>query len=239
MLIYGHRGAPATFPENTLPSFEAAIHAGVDGLEFDVRASADGVPVVLHDQDLARTTSGAGNVDELSLATIRQLDAGNGETVPKLEEVLDLVADLVHLDIEVKQSGIESIVLATLARFPRARWTLSSFDPEILIAFRAISQTVHLIPIAALANPPLVEFARSINAPAVALLSTAYDESSSRIFAGGSLPVIVWTVNDIFEAERVQQLGAHGLCTDCPADIIAGLASRPDALNTLPGASRI
>src|SRR5215210_999582 len=112
MLIYGHRGSPATSLENTLASFREAIDAGVDGLEFDVRASADGIPIVIHDRELDRTTSMTGNVDELPFESIRSADAGNGQPVPTFEEVLDLVTDRVHLDIEVKQSGIESVILS-------------------------------------------------------------------------------------------------------------------------------
>jgi glycerophosphoryl diester phosphodiesterase len=223
MLIYGHRGSPATIAENTLLSFEAAIQAGADGLEFDVRSSADGMLVVIHDRGLERTTSGAGNVDELSFDTIRAADAGNGASIPSLDEVLELVGDRVHLDIEVKQAGIESKITETLARFPLARWVLSSFDPEILTAFRALSESTALVPISPFATPELVTFAKNMKSPAVALMASAYDETSAGLFAADELPVIVWTVNDVAEAIRAQSFGASGLCTDCPADIIAEL----------------
>src|SRR5215211_465995 len=147
VLIYGHRGSPATSPENTLASFEEAINAGVAGLEFDLRASADGVLVVLHDRELDRTTSLAGNVDELPFSTIRTADAGNGQHIPTFEEVLELAGDRVHLDIEVKQAGLEAPILSTLNRFPDTRWALSSFDEDILIAFREHSRDVDLVPI--------------------------------------------------------------------------------------------
>lgn len=223
MLIYGHRGSPATIAENTLPSFEAAIQAGVDGLEFDVRASADGVLVVIHDRGLERTTFGQGNVDELSFDTIRAADAGDGDLVPTLGEVLDLAGDRVHLDIEVKQGGIESKIFETLARFPKSRWVLSSFDPEILTALRALSESAQLVPISPFATPKLVTFAKSMKSPAVALMASAYNKTTAGLFFGEQLPVIVWTVNDVSEANRVRSLGAHGLCTDCPAEIILGL----------------
>jgi glycerophosphoryl diester phosphodiesterase len=228
MLIYGHRGSPATIAENTLPSFEAAIQAGADGLEFDVRASADGVVVVIHDRGLERTTSGDGNVDEIPFDRIRAADAGNGASIPSLDEVLELVGDRVHLDIEVKQAGIESKILGTLARFPRARWVLSSFDLEILTAFRALSESAALVSISPFATPELVTFAKNMKSPALALMACAYDEKSAGLLTVAELPVIVWTVNDVTEAIRVQSLGAFGLCTDCPADIIVGLKNGTD-----------
>lgn len=225
MLIYGHRGSPATSPENTLASFRKAIDAGVDGFEFDVRASADGIPIVIHDRELDRTTSMTGNVDELPLGSIRSADAGDGQLVPTFEEVLDLVSDRVHLDIEVKQPGIESVILSTLANFPRSRWALSSFDEDILLAFRALSESIELIPIVPFVSPGLIPFVRKLQSPAVALMASSYTASSAEYFAYEKIPVIVWTVNDLEEARRVRDLGAFGLCTDCPGDLIGASRS--------------
>jgi glycerophosphoryl diester phosphodiesterase len=105
--VNGHRGDPVRFPENTLAGFEAARRAGADGIEFDVHATRDGHLVVLHDYDLARTTSGSGLVHERDLAYVRSLDAGSwfdqrfeGERVPLLEEVLEL--DGVGFELELK-----------------------------------------------------------------------------------------------------------------------------------------
>src|SRR6266508_4424456 len=116
MRIYAHRGASATEPENTLRAFRRALDIGAEGIEFDVHLTADRVPVVIHDRNVARTTNGRGNVDELTLAELTELDAGNSERIPTFHDVLDLVGDRVHLDVEIKQAGIEREVLATLAR---------------------------------------------------------------------------------------------------------------------------
>ncbi|MCL7455038.1 MAG: hypothetical protein M8467_18535, partial [Anaerolineae bacterium] len=85
-----HRGASAYEPENTLRAFERAIQMGATMLELDVHLSRDGYPVVLHDPDLSRTTGGTGQVSEWNLAELRRLDAGQGERVPTLAEVVDL-----------------------------------------------------------------------------------------------------------------------------------------------------
>ena len=221
MLIYGHRGSPATSPENTLTSFQEAIDAGVDGLEFDLRASADGVLVVLHDRELDRTTSLAGNIDELPFSTITTADAGNGQRVPTFEEVLELAGDRIHLDIEVKQAGLEAPILSTLNRFPDTQWALSSFDEDILIAFRELSSDVDLVPIVPFVSDGLIPFAKKLRSPAAALMASSYTESTAGLLASAKLPVIVWTVNDVAEATRVEQLGAYGLCSDCPAELVA------------------
>src|SRR6187200_2440153 len=103
--IYGHRGASAELPENTLPAFALAKELGAYGIELDVHLSRDGVPVVIHDESVDRTTNGSGDVANLDLASLRQLDAGNGATIPTLIEVLDVVGDTLHVDIEVKAAA--------------------------------------------------------------------------------------------------------------------------------------
>src|SRR5215203_4636045 len=107
MQIYAHRGASAHHPENTLIAFRHALAIGVDGIELDVHATADSIPVVIHDRDVGRTTDGTGHVDEIPLATLQTFDAGDGERVPTLAAVLELVGGAAHLDVELKGTGIE------------------------------------------------------------------------------------------------------------------------------------
>ncbi|MBZ0251997.1 MAG: hypothetical protein K8I02_01540, partial [Candidatus Methylomirabilis sp.] len=92
-LRIAHRGASGECPENTLAAFGRALEIGVDMVEFDVHLSRDGVPVVIHDDDVRRTTDGRGLVKDLTLAELRRLDAGGwkdarfaGERIPTLEE---------------------------------------------------------------------------------------------------------------------------------------------------------
>lgn len=97
-----HRGASAYEPENTLRAFERAIKMGATMLELDVHLSQDGHPVIIHDADLSRTTNGTGRVTELSLEQIKRFDAGQGEEVPTLPEVVELVRGRVELYLELK-----------------------------------------------------------------------------------------------------------------------------------------
>lgn len=101
--IMGHRGAPAVEPENTLRSFRRALAMGVAAVELDVQLTKDGRLAVIHDETLDRTTNGRGPVQGFSLAELKQLDAGQGEPVPSLEEVFDLVKGKAHLVVELKQ----------------------------------------------------------------------------------------------------------------------------------------
>jgi glycerophosphoryl diester phosphodiesterase len=113
--IIGHRGYHAKYPENTLAAFEAAIEAGVDMIELDVTLSRDRKVVVIHDAILDRTTNGKGPVADLTLAELKQLDAGSwfdwqfaDQQIPGLFEVLDLVNDRAYVNIEIKSNAYES-----------------------------------------------------------------------------------------------------------------------------------
>ena len=88
VLKIGHRGAAGHAPENTLAAIQKGIALGVDFVEIDVRRTADGVLVALHDETVDRTTNGNGRVDHLSLPDVKKLRAGNGEHIPALETVL-------------------------------------------------------------------------------------------------------------------------------------------------------
>jgi glycerophosphoryl diester phosphodiesterase len=101
-LLGGHRGNPAEHPENTMRSFRSAIALGCDLIECDVHLSSDGRLVVIHDHTLDRTTNGAGLVHDFTAAELRKLDAGDGEKIPLLQEVIELAIGKVGLVIELK-----------------------------------------------------------------------------------------------------------------------------------------
>jgi glycerophosphoryl diester phosphodiesterase len=219
MLIYAHRGASANHPENTLRAFRHALAIGVDGIELDVHATADGIPVVIHDRDIERTTDGAGYVDEMPLAELATFDAGDGERVPTLAEVLALVGDAAQLDIEIKGAGIERAVLEVLAEYPAVTWAISSFDWNTLRTVRRLNPVAEFWPLAERVDDDLFAIAAELGSPAVSLFAGAYTTETAPKLRDASLRVVVWTVNDPREARRVADLGAFALCTDDPQHI--------------------
>ncbi len=223
MRIYAHRGSSGTEPENTLRGFRQALIDGAAGIEFDVHASADGVPVVIHDRDLARTTNGTGFVDSHSLKELRKLDAGKGEQIPTLVEVLELSATQVHLDIEIKQGGIEREVLTLLANYPKVSWAISSFEWSILSEARKLDSAAHLWPLTIGISDQAMAMALELGSSVIALHTGALDAQSAARLAENNLNAIVWTVNDVARARAMRAFGAIGLCTDYPARIISGL----------------
>ena len=143
-LVVAHRGASAAEPENTLVAFEAAVAAGADVIELDVRLTADGIPVILHDADVAATTDGSGWVHDLTLRDVKALDAGRGagrHEIPTLAESLDVAArGGVAVNLEIKNlpgepsfdSPDESVLRASLEELDRAAFSgpvlISSFN---------------------------------------------------------------------------------------------------------------
>ncbi|MEZ4564982.1 MAG: glycerophosphodiester phosphodiesterase family protein [Thermomicrobiales bacterium] len=207
-LVYAHRGDSAAYPENTLLAFRKAMQSGAYGIELDLHATSDGTVVVIHDRSLERTTTGRGYVDEQPLAVVREADAGDGQRVPTFAEVLDLVGDNLHFDLEVKQPGIEAEVLAVLAAYPAARWAISSFDWEILRRFRAIAPGAELWPLAMHVDQALLDVAASLGSPCVAVAAGAYTAASATVLSEAGLTAMVWTVNEPDEAQRVRALAA-------------------------------
>ena len=152
-MIVAHRGASSTHPENTLPAFAAALELGAPMVELDVRLTADGVPVVLHDPDVSRTTDGTGHVHELTAAQVAELNGGSERDpahVPRLAEVLELVSGRGGVAIEVKnipgepafQADGESIVEASLAEIERVGFEgpvlVLSFNPRSIAVAKAL-----------------------------------------------------------------------------------------------------
>jgi glycerophosphoryl diester phosphodiesterase len=111
MMIMGHRGAAALEPENTFLSISRAMEIGVDAVEIDVHLSRDKELVVIHDATVDRTTNGRGLVGSYTLEELKKLDAGKGETIPTLQEVMDLIDKKVKLVIELKEEGAEKAVV--------------------------------------------------------------------------------------------------------------------------------
>jgi glycerophosphoryl diester phosphodiesterase len=218
VLILGHRGASQAHPENTLQAFQAAYEANADGLEWDVHATSDGIPVLTHDRSLARRTGDVREVDMVTLDELKALDAGNGQQIPTLAEALALCDGRGYLDIEVKQSGVEQQVLDVLEGYKGA-WGISSFDWTSLVAFRELSDTAELWLLAIQVNRILLETAARIQAKGIALYYQAIDAQTVTALHADGLQIFAWTVNDEAEAKRLNDLGVDGLITDVPETI--------------------
>lgn len=216
MLIYAHRGASSTQPENTLDAFAEAIRLGADGIELDVQGTADGVPVILHDQSLSRTTGRDLDVNVVSFATLREL----APSVPTLTEVLRLVGDRAHLDIEIKANGIAEQTIAALADVHEVRWAISCFDWTVIQACRALCSSADLWLLSIAWTPTLLATAAETGTRVVALYDRIVDEQLVNETHERGLDLMVWTVNDPDRAAQLRDWGVDALCTDNPAAML-------------------
>ncbi|MFF4580253.1 glycerophosphodiester phosphodiesterase [Streptomyces sp. NPDC001389] len=217
-LTIGHRGVMGVEPENTLRSFIRAERCGMDVIALDVRLSKDGALVVLHDAEVDRTTDGAGAVADLTLAELRELDAGLGERVPVLEEVLDAVR--IPLQVSVQDPAAAGALVELLVREDlTARVEVASGDAELLgeVARRApgVRTALHVERPGADAGE-LVASARAAGAASVAvdirLLSLEVVEAAH----AAGLRVTGWTVNTLDRLRLARALQLNGAATDFP-----------------------
>lgn len=223
-LCIGHRGACGLAPENTLPGFALALELGVDAIELDVHCCEDEL-VVIHDDDLARTTSGRGRVATSPLATVRSVDAGDGARVPLLSEVLDLVGDRAALNIELKSAGTAGPVtdlLRARAADPD-RFLLSAFDHGELHAARAAAPEFARGALFGRLTGDPVAAARAVDAVSVNLRRNTVRASLMESLREAQLRCFVYTVNDTDEALRLADLGVAGVFTDHPDRLLAAL----------------
>lgn len=220
VMLIGHRGAAGLEPENTLRSFERALEEGCDMIEFDVNMTADGIPVVIHDNSVARTTDGTGSVGEMTFDDISRLNAGKGERIPSLEEVLEAFWGRIGMNIELKGEDTGGPVASLLRMFIDERGggdvIVSSFSPINLKEFTDFGTG---IPTAVLVDHipwGSQEFAVLLGSSAVHpnhefLLKAFVEECHA-----SGLNVNSWTVDDPDDVKKCLEMGVDGIITDRP-----------------------
>ncbi|MEK9164441.1 MAG: glycerophosphodiester phosphodiesterase family protein [Chloroflexota bacterium] len=232
--VIAHRGASAAAPENTLAAFTSAAALGADAVELDVKLSKDGVPIIMHDPTVDRTTDGRGRVADLTLAALKRLDAGAkkdakfaGERVPTLAEVFEAVADTrsVWINVELtnyttRGDGLERAVVELIGRMNfRRRVLLSSFNP---LALRAVKVFDPGLPVAQLTAQRMPVYLREAwlapfapheaRHPDVAQLQ----QKGVAFYKKRGYRVNVWTNNDPEDMKLFASQGVDGLITDVP-----------------------
>lgn len=228
--LIAHRCGGALAPENTLAGLRIAARLGVKAVEFDAMLSSDGVPVVIHDETLERTTNGSGRVDETTATVLQTLDAGAwhhpayaGERLPTLAATLALCDELkLAVNLEIKPaSGHEAITGSTVAALaavcaPRAGLILSSFSPAALTAACEIAPE---LPRALLVEAIPADWPQLLKAyECKALHSSAkqLDQVLAKSVIAAGIPLACYTVNQAEEAEALFALGVSAVFSDRP-----------------------
>ncbi len=225
-----HRGAGKLAPENTLAAFRRGASHGYRMFECDVKLSADGVPFLLHDATLQRTTDGDGTAGDLAWSELSQLDAGSWHSRAYAGEPLPTLANLARwcranghlLDIEIKPTpGVEErtgqVVADTAARLWQGAATpplLTSFRPE---ALRGAAMAAPQLPRGLLLDTlwnGWADIARQLDCRAIVCNHALWDAALVAQVHGMGMRALSYTVNDEWAAERLVQLGTDGIVTD-------------------------
>jgi glycerophosphoryl diester phosphodiesterase len=221
ILIIGHKGASAIEPENTLRAFKTSIELGADYVEFDVHSTKDDELVIIHDAETLRTTGVSGIIKEMTLDEIKKLDAGKGEQIPTLKELIAIAKGKIGLQIEIKAFSITDLLLDLLIKENlldtsiiscfvfgellnlkkrESNLKLGHILPEGLKSIRGLKRKAQkaidngfysIHPHFSSVNKEFIEFAHDIG-----------------------LKVNVWTVNDRTEMENLIKMGVDGIITD-------------------------
>jgi glycerophosphoryl diester phosphodiesterase len=236
--VFGHRGAMGYAPMNTLPAFELASQQGADGVELDVRLTSDGQLVILHDATVDRTSNGRGEVAAMTLAQVRELDAGAwfdpkfaGTRIPTLSEVFEAIGQRLYINVEIKSDGdtaargIEQKVADEIARFGlKDRIIVSSFDPGTLHRFRAAMPDVPIGYLYEAGTP--AEFTSLMDDLPHEACHPYFQQIDADYMAWAKAQgyrVNTWTVNDPVKAVELRNLGVDAIITNYPDKIIAAL----------------
>lgn len=228
--VVGHRGAAAVAPENTLSAFRLAIEHGVDFVETDVQLTADGVPVLMHDPRVDRTTSGVGPIAGYSLEQLRALDAGSwfapefaGEQVPTLQEFTELLRPSntrAFIELKGEWTGEDVSLVLTLLREQRLtmRVMLASFEPSVLEELRKQAPDFARILLTRELDRDVVDYAVDLRVSAVcgrdALLEG--DPEALRTLQDLGIGLIAYTLNEPAQWQRSSELGIDFFVTDDP-----------------------
>lgn len=243
--VIAHRGGAHLWPENTLEAFRAARSLGVDAIEFDVFATSDGEPILLHDETVDRTTDGSGAVAELSLDGLRELDAGYrfsplesdaeypyrgmGVRIPTLREVFEEFPDMpMIVEIKAEDDALVERVVDLIIEFDRVDLTLgASFSAEVVERYRELLPGLATAGVQGEIVPFIVYnflFVPGVYSP----VSEAFmvpthvgplPITSRRFIANAQrrgVHVSAWTINDRETMERLQSRGIEGIVTDRP-----------------------
>ncbi len=233
-LVFGHRGAMACAPMNTLASFQLAYEQGADGVELDVHLSRDRQLIVLHDFSVDATTEAQGAAADFTLAELKELDAGSWysssyalERIPTLDEVFDHFGDKLLVNVEVKSrfsdhaTLVESVAECIRRRQMAKRTIVSSFDPQLLQHFRAVFPEVMI----GFLHPP--GSASTLMDGAAHEARHPWHETIDQDYMTWAREsgffVNAWTVNDAQRACALGQLGVNSIITDHPAHIISAM----------------
>lgn len=221
ILCFAHRGASGHEPENTLSAIEKAIELGADWVEVDVYA-VEGELIVIHDEKLKRTTNGTGFVVGNTLQYLRSLDAGKGQRIPTLREVVECVDHRAGINIEMKSPEMAGLVVSLIHEYiMRWKWRndqfiVSSFHRRELARLKELDPSLRIGIVLGGFHLPYKKFIARYPAYSVHSRFDLVNEEFVRSAHECGLKVFVYTVNQPGDITRMTEMGVDGIFTDFP-----------------------
>jgi glycerophosphoryl diester phosphodiesterase len=233
--LCAHRGAMATYPENTLPAFREAVRLGVAMIEMDARLTADSQLVILHDQTVDRTTDGTGRLGDLTLAEVKRLDAGSwkspafaGTRIPTLEEALAVIPPDILINVHVKEGPEVSSRVATLiVRMHREHQAFIACDTAAAAAVRRISPGIMICNMERLnSTKEYVSLTIRAHSDFIQFYKTPADDtlrSFCHQLKKQGIRINYYRGDSVEEVRRLWDLGVDFVLVNDPAAILKGL----------------
>lgn len=220
MHIIGHRGAAGLAPENSLEGFRLAVELNLWGVEFDVQVTRDGVPVLMHDKLLERTTSGIGYTAEISYAELGEVvRLRNGERVPLLADALDVLGPAhdmrIYVEVSSSHAGLQIAEMA-ISRIPAGRLVISSFHHPLLLGLKERFPDLRTQALFECAPVDPVGLVNDARADEAGVSFHAISEDLVYSLQGAGVPVFSFTVNDPRDVAKAQAMNLDGIFTDYP-----------------------
>lgn len=221
MLVFAHRGASATAPENTLLAMQTALDQHAHGIELDIQ-QIDKELVVFHDRVLSRNTNGNGLLHDHNLKELQTLDAGQGQTIPTLWQVLTLINGQCLMNLEIKDVKDVTLIIANIERasqelaFNKEQFIVSSFDHHLLAEFKTLAPDIRIGALTASKPLQYAAFAEELNAYSVNVEMSILDKAFVKDAKQRGLKVMVYTVDEPKELLKLQEWQIDGVFSNGP-----------------------
>jgi glycerophosphoryl diester phosphodiesterase len=220
VLKIGHRGAAGHAPENTLAAVQKGIELGVDFVEIDIRRTADGALVAIHDATVNRTTNGKGNVAALTLDQLTVLETGLGQRIPTVEEVLQVARGRTGVMLELKVSGVAELTVQAVQKADFQEPVIyASFLHHELTQIRAIASGATLMVLLDRLPRSPVAYASGFHPAYVGLRHDKANRDLVDAFHGANVLVWVYTANTLKDVQHAMSIGVDGIISDFPERI--------------------
>ncbi|MFI3325910.1 MAG: glycerophosphodiester phosphodiesterase [Clostridia bacterium] len=235
MKIFAHRGASGFAPENTMEAFKLALEKGADGIELDVQLTSDGEVVVIHDDDVKRTSNGEGLVMTKTFEEIKSLDVGSffsdkfkGAKIPTLIEVLDwMLTNEILLNIEIKtmprlynRELVEKTLAMVKSRNLESRIIISSFEHKAIVDSKKIAPEIKT---AALMTDTILDvgnYCKTHNINCLHPYHAVVDDDMMKSCNENGIEVNVWTVNSQKDGDLMEKYNVNSIITNYPNELI-------------------